>query len=64
MHFLQEMSLNCSRYSLGNTNYCNSASSQVRKLVNLYTGIKHYRRGKAASSAVIQTMVLHKAFKS
>lgn len=56
------MSLNCSSYSLGNTNYCNSASSQVRKLVNLYTRIKHYHRSKAASSTVIQTMVLHKAF--
>ena len=51
---LRETSLICSGYSLRNANKCISASSQVRKLVTLYIGIKHYHTGKAASSVVIQ----------
>lgn len=48
-------------------NKCISASSQVRKLVSLYIGIKYYHTGKAASSVVIQiqgTTVLCKALKT
>lgn len=43
-----------SRYSLRNMSKGISASPQVRKLVSLYTGSKHYHTGKAASSVVIQ----------
>lgn len=53
-----------SRYSLRNMSKGTSASSQVRKLVSLYTGSKHYCTDKAASSVVIQlqgTRVLCKA---
>lgn len=42
-----------SRYSLRNMSKGISASPQVRKLVSLYTGSKHYHTGKAASSVVI-----------
>lgn len=51
---LRETILICSGYSLRNMDKCISASSQVRKLVSLYTAIKHYHTGKVASSVVME----------